>query len=425
MQNSGDRLERLILQSRNKFRALVDGLADEVMSIDPDYRIITVNKALASNLEKHPRELIGRRCHKIIYGFDRPCPENGLACPALLARQTQGVEVVFHELPAVSSHDFKYLEIRAMPLDECGKDDDCQDEGEVILARRDVTLQRLAEIQLLEHQQRLEKEVRERTQDLVLVNEELTAQRNELAEVNDSLLKLQAMKEDLTNMVVHDLKSPLAEILANLEMLGSEPLSEMQGEFLEAAHIGGDDLQRMITNLLDISRLEEDRLALDITDISVPDLLEETAARFALRARLGEVQLETSATPDLPFLAADQRLLERVLTNLLSNALDYTPAGGRILISASRQEGFLRFEVKDTGRGVPRNQFERIFEKFSQGQSGRPKTSSGLGLTFCRMAVETHGGRIWVESELERGSSFIFLLPLTEAPVLAVEDGND
>ena len=287
MQASGAQLERLILQSRNKFRALVDGLSDEVMSIDSDYRIITVNKALAVNLDKHPRELIGRRCYEIIYGFANPCPENGLACPALLARQTQGMEVVFHELPEEISHEFKYLEVRAMPLDEENDQGDGFTGEEVILVRRDVTIQRLAEIQLLEHKEKLEQEVRERTQDLVRANEELTAQRNELSEVNENLLKLQAMKEDLTNMVVHDLKSPLAEILANLEMLGSEPLSEMQGEFLEAAHIGGDDLQRMITNLLDISRMEEDRLALDVAPIVVKDLIGRNSGPVRTSRTLG------------------------------------------------------------------------------------------------------------------------------------------
>ena len=405
----GDRsILRLITTSRDKFRTLVDGIEDVVMSIDPDFKIVTANSAMAKRLDRHPREIGGRSCHEVLYGFDRPCGEMGRDCPAERARQSRRLEIALHVLPFEAEEDRieQYIEVRAMPLNGYREGPD-----DVILVRRDVTAQKKAELQLQEHSARLEREVRQRTAELTAANEQLESQKNELAETNEELLKLQHLKEDLTNMVVHDLKGPLAEIQANLEMMGIEPVSDMQAEFIESARLGASDLLRMITNLLDVSRMEENRLILEFEPFDVGHAIQKAVNRFSPLAQLSNVELAAAAPADLRWLKADERLFERILNNLISNALAHTPEGGRVVVSAGRGEGGFRFEVRDNGRGIAPELHGKIFEKFSQGGGSRPKTGSGLGLTFCRMAVEAHGGRIWVESVPDRGSKFIFLIP--------------
>ena len=403
-----EEIERLIVASRNKFRALVDGLEDWVLSMTSDYTIVAVNKALADGLALHPRYVVGRTCHEVMYGFQRPCPEYGFPCPAALALENGRVEMAVHgpRTPGELGDRDRFFEIRAMPV--LGGGDNLED---VIVVRRDITPQKVAEIQIREHNLRLEREVEARTRDLVEANEHLTQQRNELSRTNDELLKLQVLKEDLTNMVVHDLKGPLAEIQANLEMMKARELDELMAEFVEAAQLGGNDLLRMITNLLDISRLEENRLVLDREEIAVDRVFAEVTERQAPLARLSGINLTCEADSTLPACSVDRRIFERIINNLLSNALDYTPEGGRVTLSARQENGNFRFEVADTGSGIPEELHQKIFEKFSQGQDNRLRTSSGLGLTFCKMAVEAHGGHIWVESAPGRGSRFIFLVP--------------
>jgi signal transduction histidine kinase len=405
----GDRsILRLITTSRDKFRTLVDGIEDVVMSIDPDFKIVSANSAMAKRLDRHPREIVGRSCHEMLYGFDRPCGEMGRDCPAERARKSRRLEIALHVLPFDAEGDRieRYIEVRAMPLIAFREGPD-----DVILVRRDVTAQKKAEIQLQQHSEQLEREVALRTAELTEANRRLESQKDELAETNEELLKLQHLKEDLTNMVVHDLKGPLAEIQANLEMMGIEPVSEMQAEYIESAQLGASDLLRMITNLLDVSRMEENRLILEFEPFDAAQTVGKAVNRFGPLAQLGNVELIAEAPADLPRLNADERLFERILNNLISNALAHTPEGGRVVVAAGYGEGGFRFEVRDNGRGVAPEVHGKIFEKFSQGGGGRPKTGSGLGLTFCRMAVEAHGGRIWVESELDRGSKFIFLIP--------------
>lgn len=413
-------IEQLLVESRNKFRAIVDGIEDDVLSIDNDFRIVAVNKSMARTLNLHPRDLIGHLCHQAVYGFDRPCPDQGRPCPVLRSRKSHRLESEYHELPDSGAGELRYVEVRATPL--LGLKDGA---AEFILTRRDVTEQRRAELKARAHSLELEGRILVRTRELEEANLQLTRQHAELAEANEQLLLLQSLKEDLTNMVVHDLKGPLSEIQANLEMMSYEPLSELQVEFVEGARLGSNDLLRMITNLVDISRLEENRLVLDLTPFDATREIDLARDRFTPLARLTNLTIATQVPQSLPMVTGDMRLFERILNNLISNALDYTPEYGRVEMAAGFNGQDFLFEVRDTGIGVPEDMRERIFEKFSQGKSGRPKTSTGLGLAFCRMAVEAHGGRIWVESAVGRGSCFKFTLPGQVHSTEPIEEDNE
>jgi signal transduction histidine kinase len=402
-------IEQLILNSRNKFRALIDGLEDQMMSLDGSFQITSVNTTLAESTGRRPPELIGRFCFNVLYGFDRPCPEHDRPCPAGQSLVDYKSHVVHHDVPVNNDPEPRYIEIRSMPLMGHG----AEDLEQVILIRRDVTLQRRTEIRLQKEKDRLEREVLIKTRELIRANEQLKDQAQILARNNDELLELQKTKQDLTNMVIHDLKGPLSEIQANLELMLTTGMDDLQREFIESARLGSDDLLRMITNLLDIGRIEENKLVLDYQPIDLDAFLKEAGRRFSSLAALTNVTISCACDEHIPPLFADRSILERVMNNLLSNALSFTPENGRIDMRARFDNGLFRLEVEDNGAGIDPDMHERIFRKFSQGFKHH-KTSSGLGLAFCKLAVETHGGQIRVESELEKGSCFIIVLPLVE-----------
>jgi signal transduction histidine kinase len=258
------------------------------------------------------------------------------------------------------------------------------------------------------------------TQDALLrIRNALDSKRlyDQLAESYDRLRVLEALRDSLTHMVVHDLRQPLMSLLAGLQTMEIwGELTTEQTEFLQMAVQGGETLRGMIDDLLDISKMEEGALTLEYADLSVEAAIEQAVQQVAGLAGEKSLALLTDIAADLPTFSADEEKLRRTLVNLIGNAIKFTPAGGAVTISARRyaEEPALLFAVTDTGEGIPSEAFERIFEKFGQVETrrvGRTR-STGLGLTFCKMAVEAHGGRIWVESNLGRGSTFSFTLPL-------------
>jgi two-component system, sensor histidine kinase and response regulator len=193
-------------------------------------------------------------------------------------------------------------------------------------------------------------------------------------------------------------------------------LNRDQGELLGISIQGGHTLLRMVNDLLDIGKLEDGSLKLERAIARVENLIDQSVQQVTQLAAEKKIALTREIAPGLPALYADEEKLVRTLVNLLGNAIKFTPAGGRVTVSARRSDTAkaLLFSVADTGEGVPPEAFERIFEKFGQVESRRSgrKMSTGLGLTFCKMALEAHGGRIWVESELGKGSTFQCVVPL-------------
>ena len=231
------------------------------------------------------------------------------------------------------------------------------------------------------------------------------------------LQELEKLRDDLTHMIIHDLRTPL-----NAMFLGMQALEAM-GEFNEAQHkmLGmamgsGKTLVGIINDLLDISKMESGSLQLERRELMAADLVEAAVKQVAALANARNLTLATELEAGLPHLMADEAKLLRTLVNLLSNALKFTPPGGTVTVSVrqSNEEPSLRFCVTDTGEGIPSEAFGRIFEKFGQVESrqGGRSMSTGLGLAFCKLAVEAHGGHIGVESAPGEGSTFCFTIPL-------------
>ena len=240
----------------------------------------------------------------------------------------------------------------------------------------------------------------------------------QLQENFQRLKELEELRDSLIGMVVHDLRTPLTSLLAGIQsmpILG--PLNDKQEQFLNISVRGGETLLSMINDLLDISKMEDGSLKLEYTDSYLPEFIQYTVQQVHELIVAENQNLSFEVAPDVPMLHADEEKIRRTLINLLGNAIKFTPRGGAITIkvalTASRDA--FQFAIIDTGEGIPQDSFERIFDKFGQveGRTSGRKMSTGLGLTFCKMVVEAHGGRIWVESELRKGSTFFFTIPST------------
>ena len=229
------------------------------------------------------------------------------------------------------------------------------------------------------------------------------------------LQEAEKMRDDLTNMIVHDLRTPLSSLIAGLqtvEMMG--PLSPEQTECCDIALRGGFSLLGMINDLLDISKLEGGAPDLNIAPLQLCELIEQSCEQVQSAAAARAITLETTCAPDLPAFDGDADKLRRALVNLLGNAIKFSPANSRVNVGAHSEKGELMLSVRDFGEGIPREAFERIFEKFGQVENRRAgrAMSTGLGLALCKMVVEAHRGRIEVESELGHGSTFTMFLPM-------------
>lgn len=234
------------------------------------------------------------------------------------------------------------------------------------------------------------------------------------------LRELEKVRADLMKMVVHDLKSPLASVVAAIEMVSdgdAGPVTELQRNLLSDAQSKTNDLLSLIEDLLEVARVEETDLELELGTLEPKAFLEALVDDWALRLRQEKTVVDVSVAPDAPSIRADVQILRRVFGNLVQNALTHSPHPVRLKLRAKRGEGGVLFSVEDDGPGIPEEYQEVIFHKFRQVKAANlPRVrSSGLGLAFCKLAVEAHGGRVWVRSREGDGSVFYVALPLEPA----------
>lgn len=239
----------------------------------------------------------------------------------------------------------------------------------------------------------------------------------QLRQAYKQLRDSERMMRDLTNMVVHDLRVPLTAVIGSMQSLSemAEPrLEATEREILGLALAGGETLLQMICDLLDVSKLEEHRVILHRRPVSVQEILAQVYSQVWILAKRKKLALRITAPSKLPVVSVDRDRIARVLVNLLGNAIRHTAPGGKIKVDARQSNGEIAVCVSDSGEGIPPEFHNRIFDKFAQVESHRSRRSysTGLGLTFCKLAIEAHGGRIWVESEPEKGSKFTFTLPV-------------
>ena len=231
------------------------------------------------------------------------------------------------------------------------------------------------------------------------------------------LRELERVRDDLMKMIVHDLKTPLTSILATLELLGDGdlgPLSDLQRGAVVDTHGKAEELLSLIDDLLEVRRIEETSIALHIEEMDAGELLEEMLRDWALRFQQEHTVAAAEVAAGTPRFRGDRGMLKRVIGNLIQNALVHSGTPIELTLVARPDPKGIRFTVIDTGPGIPPEYHDVIFQKFEQVRLANvPRVrTSGLGLTFCRLVVEAHGGRIWVQSSEGKGSAFHFILPL-------------
>ena len=227
--------------------------------------------------------------------------------------------------------------------------------------------------------------------------------------------EVEKLRDDMRNMIVHDLRTPLTAVIVGVEMLKKDAaLNETQREMMAIALGGGKTLLGMINDLLDVEKMESGSTQLQRVELSTGALVAGAVEQVAPLAQDGQTALVTEIPSGLPPFPGDENLLSRTLVNLIANAIKFTP-GGTVTVTASQDRESIRFAIRDTGEGIPSEAFERIFEKFAQLDSPN-RVGTGLGLAFCKLAVEAHGGRIEVESAPGLGSTFSFTIPLGFRP---------
>lgn len=263
-----------------------------------------------------------------------------------------------------------------------------------------------------------------RTSDNIRTEDERTGRRlikqvSKLQSEKEQLLELQRVRQETSDLVVHDLRNPLGIIYGSLSMLEvvlPEDALEANRELLGLAVAACERMQRLVDSLLDVSRLETGELGLSLAPTNLRPLLEEAINRVSISWRSRNVTMNTVIPEDLPVITIDADKIDRVLANLIDNALKFTPGNGTITISVEWRADHLILSVTDTGPGIPREEQQRIFERFAQVSENQPaggRRGFGLGLTFCKLTVEAHGGQIWVEDGPDGiGSRFAFTLPL-------------
>ncbi len=349
-------LYQTIADKNQELETILSGIGDGVLVVDADLRVMLMNPVATR-----------------IFSLDAP-PSNGAPLPETIRRQP-----IYDLLEGIRTapDDSRMQEIELAPL------------GSDTLR----TYQALATPLL----------VGQTLQGIATVLRDITTQK-----------ELERMKSNFLSVVSHELRTPLHAIkgFVNIILMGKTgPVSEIQRDFLETVQEQTNNLQRLIDDLLEFSRLESGRVTLRLQPVDIPVVIEAAVEKLSLAAHSANVALINHTPEDLPTILADPWRLEQVVTNLVDNAIKFTPAQGRVTIHAADLGDFIQVSVIDTGIGVPLEQQERVFDRFYQvdGGANRQYKGTGLGLTICRHIVEHHRGRIWVENAPDgQGAAFRF-----------------
>ena len=238
---------------------------------------------------------------------------------------------------------------------------------------------------------------------------------DELRRLYGELEKASRHKSDFLATMSHELRTPLNAIIGFSEVLQEQmfgELNERQLAYVKDVLEAGEHLLSLINDVLDLAKIEAGKMELELSEVAIPEVLRSAISMHSERASRGGVELSLTTQPEEITISADGRRLRQIVFNLLSNAVKFTPAAGRVDVSARLDDGQVEIAVADTGPGIAPEELETIFEEFRQATDGKRAEGTGLGLPLSRKLVELHGGRLWVESAAGNGSTFCFTLPV-------------
>jgi two-component system, NtrC family, sensor histidine kinase KinB len=228
---------------------------------------------------------------------------------------------------------------------------------------------------------------------------------------------LDDLRNDLIAMVYHDLRSPLANIISSLDILSglvNAKDNETVQSIMSVASNSTTRIERLVNSLLDINRLESGQKIVNQNVVHLDELVSEAVKEVLPLAQSRNQQVTSYVGNDQPPVWVDKDMILRVLLNLLENATKFIPAGGSVFVDAIQEDGWVTVSIEDNGPGIPILDRERIFDKFTRLRGTHKPGGLGIGLAFCKIAVEGHGGKIWVESQNNVGTTFYFTLPVAK-----------
>jgi signal transduction histidine kinase len=245
--------------------------------------------------------------------------------------------------------------------------------------------------------------------------DEIGQLRRAFNEMSQRLADFHKSRRELLADISHEIRSPLARIQSDAEILIDKKMEEEErGEHLKAICRDVQNVSQIIEDLSMLSRLEDDQLELSVSPASLQEVLSEETSRFRLQLEDKGIALNQSVAEGIPLVMMDPKRTRQVISNLLMNALRYTPRGGTVDISLQKKDPFVEVSIRDTGRGIPKEELPYVFNRFYRVDKSRSRTSggTGLGLAIARHFVEAQGGQIRAESEVGKGTSVTFTLPI-------------
>jgi len=358
-----------IRRAAEEWRTTFDSINDLISIRDRDFRIIRVNKAFADTYKSDVEGFIGKKCYQVVHGTKKPLPN----CPLHRVMETKQTEVEEYFDPRLNID----LEVTTSPV--------LNEKGEVVACvhiGRDVT----------EHR-RMEQQARQAA----------------------TLREIHRLRTNFLANVSHELRTPLASIkgfISTLLRTDTKWSDEEQRDFLETVDHEADRLTHLISDLLDMSRIDTGALKLERNTCHISEILDSIGGGLGSLAR--HHQLKIIVPSSLPPVFVDKTRVGQVLINLVENASKYSPEQNEITVEARLEGDLIVISVIDRGGGIPPDLQDKVFDRFYQAEgivTGQ-KSGTGLGLSICRGIIEAHGGRIWVESKLGGGSKFRFSLPV-------------
>lgn len=369
LNETASRLEqtiRTLTDERNRSATILRSMVEGVAVVDAESRLLFVNDAFCRELGVGPEE--ARQINESLRGEGRPMVEtvrhSGLL--SVVQQALRGEAVARAEVAVVAPGAQRHFAVAAGPVRAAGAGNG--------------------------------------TTGAVLVLHDIS-----------ELRRLERVRRDFVANVSHEFKTPLTAIQGFAETLLGGALHDTANRtrFLEIIREHASRLARLTDDLLRLSSIEAGQLDFEMRPVSIPDLLESCVETARFRADQKKLKLRVEYPENLPKIRGDVRRLSEVLQNLLDNAVQYTPEGGQITVRASAEAPWVRIAVADTGIGIPSDQLQRIFERFYRVDAARSREAggTGLGLSIARHLAEAHGGRIEVQSEVGRGSTFTLVLP--------------
>ncbi|HEY1017030.1 MAG TPA: GAF domain-containing protein [Herpetosiphonaceae bacterium] len=382
------RLSAALREGRDRLASILASTEEAILLLDADLDLAEVNAALGRMTEiADPEELLGQPVDALLDRWRadwHAADEDWQTLRDALADVSQGRATEARGQLALTGARARWLEWAALPV--------------------------ISQLAAQPH-------------PLILVLRDITA-----------TMEVERLRQDLTYMMIHDLRGPLSAMMASLDMLLNNMLGELndgQTTIVGVASKSSRRLLGMVNMLLDISKLESGQMPIKREPTALGELVQAVTVNYQTLLADRKVALATQLELDAPPASVDSPTIERVFQNLFDNALKYSPAGSAVEIGVRRAQhadlppdhpdgAWLIVSVRDHGPGIPAQYRERIFEKFAQIQTGGVK-GTGLGLTYCRLAVETHGGRIWVAQASGAGAEFCFTVPVAQEPAPAAE----